>query len=132
MGTNATGQRNQSWVDFAGVMLAIAGFFQIIYGAAVFANSGYIVNKLLYWNMDSWGWAHLIVGVTLLCTSWFVFQGNQVAEVFAIIVAAASLFMNASTVQFAPFWSVVVIVIDILIIYGLVVHGDLRGMKARV
>jgi len=131
IGTNATGQRNQSWVDFAGGMLAIAGFLQIICGAAVFAESGYIVNKLLYRNMGSWDWAHLIVGITLLCTSWLVFQGNQVAEVFAIIVAAASLFIHAPTLEFAPFWSVVIIVIDLLIIYGLVVHGDLRGMKAR-
>ena len=66
MGTNASGQRNQSWVDFAGVMLAIAGFFQMIYGAAVLNDSSYLINKILYGNMESWGWAYLITGLALL------------------------------------------------------------------
>lgn len=131
MGTTATGQRNQSWVDFAGVMLAIAGFFQIIYGAVILNSSQVPVNKLLYWNLESWGWAYLIVGIVLLSTSWFVFQNNPYAEVFAVLAAAASLFVQASTIEFSPIWSLVVIIIDVLIIYGLVVHGDIRSARDR-
>jgi len=131
MGTNAGTERNQSWVDFAGVMLAIAGFFQIIYGAVILNDSQIPVNKLLYWNLESWGWAYLIVGIVLLATSWFVFQNNPYAEVFAVLAAAASLFIQASTIEFSPIWSLIVIIIDVLIIYGLVVHGDIRSINER-
>lgn len=131
MGTNAGSQRNQAWVDFAGIMLAVAGFFQIIYGAVILNDSQIPINKLLYWNLESWGWAYLIVGIALLATSWFVFQGNPYAEVFAILAAVASLFIQASTIEFTPIWSLIVIIIDVFIIYGLVVHGDIRGMNSR-
>lgn len=53
MGTNAGSQRNQAWVDFAGIMLAVASFFQIIYGAVILNDSQIPVNKLLYWNLES-------------------------------------------------------------------------------
>lgn len=131
MGTSAPTQRNQGWVDFAGVMLAVAGFFQIIYGAVILNDSQIPVNKLLYWNLESWGWAYLIVGIVLLATAWFVFQNNPFAEVFAILAAAASLFIQASTIEFSPIWSLIVIIINVLIIYGLVVHGDIRSMGDR-
>lgn len=129
MGTNVMNQRNQSWVDFAGVMLAIAGFFQVIYGAVILNDAQIPVNKLLYWNLESWGWAYLIVGIALLATSWFVFQNNRYAEVFAVLAAAASLFIQASTIEFSPIWSLIVVVINILVIYGLVVHGDIRSVN---
>ena len=131
MGTNASGQRNQSWVDFAGVMLAIAGFFQMIYGAAVLNDSSYLINKILYGNMESWGWAYLITGLALLATSWFVFQRNKYAEVLGVVFAVVSLFINASVISYQPLWSAIVAVIDVLVIYGLVAHGDIRGMGSR-
>ncbi len=131
MGTNTSGQRNQSWVDFAGVMLAIAGFFQMIYGAAALSDSQYLINKILYGNLESWGWAYLITGLALLTTSWFVFQRNKYAEVLGVIFAVVSLFINASVIGYQPVWSVIVVVIDVLIIYGLVAHGDIRNMAER-
>jgi len=127
MGTNAVSERNQSWVDFAAVMLLISGIFNIIYGAAVLGSSDYFVNKILYWNMEGWGWSIMIVGVILVSTAWFIFQNNVYAEVFGVIVAVASAFLHASTLQFSPIWSLIVLIISILIIYGLVVHGDIRG-----
>ena len=127
MGTNAVSERNQSWVDFAGVMLLISGIFNIIYGAATLGSSDYFVNKILYWNMEGWGWSIMIVGVILVSTAWFIFQNNVYAEVFGVIVAVASAFLHASTLQFSPIWSLIVLIISILIIYGLVVHGDIRG-----
>ncbi len=131
MSTNAGSQRNQSWVDFAGVMLAIAGIFQMIFGAAVLNQSQYLINKILYGNMEAWGWAYLIIGLILLGTAWFVFQRNPYAEVFGVVVAAISLAVQASVIAYQPIWSVIVVVVDILIIYGLVAHGDIRGMKSR-
>ena len=91
MGTNAVSERNQSWVDFAGVMLLISGIFNIIYGAATLGSSDYFVNKILYWNMEGWGWSIMIVGVILVSTAWFIFQNNVYAEVFGVIVAVASV-----------------------------------------
>ena len=120
MGTNAVSERNQSWVDFAAVMLLISGIFNIIYGAATLGSSDYL-------NMEGWGWSIMIVGVILVSTAWFIFQNNVYAEVFGVIVAIASAFLHASTLEFAPIWSLIVLIISILIIYGLVVHGDIRG-----
>ncbi len=133
MGTDAPGERRQGWVDFAGFLLAIAGMFQVIYGAVLLDDPAESpVGGILYWNVESWGWGFLLVGVALLATAWFVFQGNPFAEMFAIFAVVVGMFIQASTFRYAPEWSLILIVLGMVVIYGLVVHGDIRATVDRI
>jgi hypothetical protein len=51
------------WLSFAGIMLVMVGFFNVIDGISAIGNSDYVVNKLLFANLDAWGWFFLIWGV---------------------------------------------------------------------
>ena len=50
------------WIGFAGIMLVLVGFFNVIDGIAAISDSKYVVNQLLFSNLDAWGWFFLIWG----------------------------------------------------------------------
>ena len=118
------------WVAFAGTMLILVGFFNIIDGIAAIANSDYLVNQLLFANMDAWGWFFLIFGAVQICAGFAILGGST----WAAIVGIASAFFNAiaqlSWARTYPVWAVCAIVVDALVIYGLVVYGGRRSSES--
>ena len=117
------------WVAFAGTMLILVGFFNIIDGIAAIANSDYLVNQLLFANLDAWGWFFLIWGAVQICAGFAILGGST----WAAIVGIASAFFNAiaqlSWARTYPVWAVLAIVIDGLVIYALVVYGGRRSSE---
>src|SRR5512135_1956785 len=75
-------------IIFASVLLAIAGFFNMIYGIAAIANSHVFVANAHYvfGNLRAWGWVTLILAVLQLLAAVGVFTGNQLARWFAVAV----------------------------------------------
>jgi hypothetical protein len=111
------------WITFAGIMLMLVGFFNIINGIAAIANSNYLANQLLFANLDTWGWFFLIWGIIQLCAGFAIFGGAT----WAVVVGVVSAFFNAiaqlSWIHANPLWALSAMVIDVLIIYALVVYG---------
>lgn len=117
------------WVAFAGTMLILVGFFNIIDGIAAIANSNYLANQLLFANMHAWGWFFLIFGAIQVCAGFAILGGAT----WAAIVGIASAFFNAiaqlSWARTYPVWAIAAIVVDALVIYGLVVYGGRRSSE---
>ena len=117
------------WVAFAGTMLILVGFFNIIDGIAAIANSDYLANQLLFANMHAWGWFFLIFGAIQVCAGFAILGGAT----WAAIVGIASAFFNAiaqlSWARTYPVWAICAIVVDALVIYGLVVYGGRRSSE---
>ena len=65
----------RSWLDFAGVMLILVGAFNIIDGLAAISGSSYVVDKLLFANLDAWGWFFLIWGILQVVAGVAVMRG---------------------------------------------------------
>ena len=55
-------------------------------------------------------------------------RGSTFARVIDVILVAINLIAQFSWTTLYPFWAIIAIIIDILIIYALVVHG--RELKA--
>ena len=63
-------------VTFAATMLVVIGIFQIIAGlAAIFDDQFYVVTQNYAFDLDvsAWGWIHLIIGILLVVTGYFLF-----------------------------------------------------------
>ncbi len=115
------------WVYFAGLLMMISGVFQGIAGlTALLRDDFYVVTErsLLAFNVTTWGWVHMLMGVVLLAAGSAVINGRTWGRVVAIILATLSAMANFLFISAYPVWSIMVVVIDILIIYALVVHGD--------
>jgi hypothetical protein len=115
------------WIGFAGTMLILVGFFNVIDGIAAISNSNYLANQLLFANMDAWGWFFLIWGAIQIVVGFAILGGST----WAAVVGIASAFFNAiaqlSWARTYPVWAITALVVDALVIYALVVYGGRRS-----
>jgi len=116
------------WVTFAGIMVTLAGFFNVINGIAAISDSRYLTKQLLFANLHAWGWFFLIWGIIMICAGIAIFSGAPWAATVGIIAAFFNVIAQLSWVRTNPVWSVAAMVIDVLVIYGLVVYGG-RGKE---
>lgn len=115
------------WVFFAGVILMVIGIFSAVQGlvALIGPNSYYVVTEGSLWLLDvnGWGWWNLIVGLLLVLTAVALFAGQTWARIVAVVLAVLNAIGALLLIPAQPWWSVIVIAIDILVIYALIVHG---------
>ena len=116
------------WITFAGIMVTLAGFFNVINGIAAISDSRYLTRQLLFSNLHAWGWFFLIWGIVMICAGVAIFSGAQWAATVGIIAAFFNVIAQLSWVRTNPVWAVAAMVIDVLVIYGLVVYGG-RGRE---
>jgi hypothetical protein len=107
---------------FAGIMLCIVAVFQIMEGiAAIAVDDVYVrgVNYTYELSVEGWGWLHLIVGLIALATGFGVILGNVWGYVLGIVIACLSALMNFAFIPHYPFWSMIVIAFDALVVWAL-------------
>ena len=116
-----------SWLDLAGVLLLLVGFFNIIDGISAISDASYLSSHVLFSNLHAWGWFFLIFGAVQICAGFAILGGST----WAAIVGIASAFFNAiaqlSWARTYPVWAILAIVVDGLVIYALVVYGGRRN-----
>ncbi len=126
MATNSTPTGWVGWAYFASFMMMILGVFQGIAGlAAIFKDNFFVVtsNHLLVFNFKTWGWINLILGIVIFLAALELMRGAMWARIVAVLLAALSFIANAGFIDAYPFWSLSMMLVDVLIIYALTVHG---------
>jgi hypothetical protein len=116
-------------ITFAATMLVLIGVFQVIAGlVAIFDDDFYVVTQNYTFDLDTsaWGWIHLIVGILLVVVGYFLFAGATWAGVTAIVLAVVSAVANFFFVPYYPFWSILVIALDVWVIWALTRPGVLK------
>ena len=120
------------WVVFAAVFMMVTGAMNAIQGlAALIRDDAYWValgGTVLAFDITTWGWIHLVFGIALIIVGVLLMRGSTFARVLGVILVALNLIAQFSWTTLYPFWAIIAIIIDILIIYALVVHG--RELKA--
>ncbi|TFV99095.1 DUF7144 family membrane protein [Leifsonia flava] len=115
------------WVGFAAIILILSGVFSLIQGFVALIGSNYyyaVENGTLFlFDLTGWGWWNLIIGALLVLTGLALFTGATWARVVAIIVAALSAIGQLLLVPAQPWWALIVIAFDVLVIYAVTAHG---------
>ena len=114
------------WISFAGVIMIIAGSLNLFYGIIAAVNDEWVVltnRGDVYLDVSQWAWVHIILGAVVLLAGIGVFSGNILARTVGVIVASLSLIANFFFIPVYPFWSILVIVLDVLVIWALTAHG---------
>jgi hypothetical protein len=119
------------WAAFAAFMMILIGGFHAIQGfAAILKDDFYAVtpNYVFEFDVTTWGWIHLVVGVIVVIAGFAIFSGAAWARTIGVIMAFLSAIANFAWLPYYPVWSVIVITICVLVIYALIVHGrELRS-----
>jgi hypothetical protein len=115
------------WVTFAGVILIINGVFSGLQGlVALTGPDTYYLSTpgaLFIFDAQGWGWWNVALGALLILTAVGLFSGATWARVVAVIVAGLSAVVQMMLIPAQPWWSLIVIAIDVLIIYAVIAHG---------
>jgi hypothetical protein len=118
------------FILFAAIMMIMVGVFQAFQGlVAIFENEFYVAtrNYLFQFDATTWGWIHLILGLIMAVAGWGLFSGRTWARTVAILLAVLSAIANFAFIPYYPFWSLLIITLDIFVIWAVAVHGgDLR------
>lgn len=111
---------------FAGVTMVLAGSLQALQGIVALANDTfYVVGEeyLFEFDVTSWGWIHLIMGIIVALAGVALFQGAVWARTVAVIVASVSIIANFLWMPYYPIWSLTIIAFGVFVIWAATMHG---------
>jgi hypothetical protein len=115
------------WVIFASFLMFLLGAFQTVQGVVALFDDGFylVTSRDLVVGVDYtvWGAVHLALGVLLMLSGAGVLSGNLAARTVGVILAGLSALANLLFIEAYPFWSIIIITVDVLVIYSLTVHG---------
>lgn len=89
----------------AGCVLLVVGILEFLQGvSAVAADNVFVVgtNYVYKFNLTTWGWIHLIMGLVVAATGIAVFFGKTFARVLAIVVLSLSVIANFLWIPYYP------------------------------
>ena len=87
-------------------------------------------DQIILVDLTAWGWIHLIVGSICLVTGLAVLSGQLWAVILGVLLAMVSATTQILFITVFPLWSLAIIAIDILVLYGLVVYGTEEALAA--
>jgi hypothetical protein len=119
-------------IVFAGVLLLLVGFWNLIYGIAAISSSHVFVANAHYvfGDLRAWGWVILIFAILQLAAGGGVLVGNQLARWFAVAVVGLNAIVQMFAIPAYPFWSLMIIAVDVVALYGLCAYGSRSNVEA--
>ena len=114
------------WTAFAGIIMVMAGGWWMISGlVALFNSEFYVVTQkwILQFDVTTWGWVHLIIGLLVLLAGIGLFSGKVWARVVGVIIAVFMGLASFAWLPYYPVWAILYIAASVAIIWALTVHG---------
>ena len=119
-------------IVFAAALLVTVGIFNLIDGIAAIARSHVFIANAHYvvGDLRAWGWVALILGVLQILASIGVMAGNQAARWFAVAVVGLNAVAQMFFTPAYPFWSLMIIAVDVVALWGLCAYGSRENVTA--
>ncbi|HEY5141932.1 MAG TPA: hypothetical protein VII98_00360, partial [Solirubrobacteraceae bacterium] len=113
--------RVTGWWVFAGILLAIAGVLNIIWGIGAISDAKFFIadQKYIISSLHTWGWVTLIIGVVELIAAFSLFSGGGFGRWIGIFAAALASISALLSIPAYPFWSLCIFALSIIILYEL-------------
>jgi hypothetical protein len=124
------GKATSGWavgfILFAAILMIMVGVFQALQGLiAIFENEFYLATRNYTFQFDAttWGWIHLLLGLLVAFAGYGLLSGRTWARLLAITLAALSTTANFLFIPYYPFWSLLLVTLNILVIWAITAHG---------
>ncbi|WP_369029694.1 MULTISPECIES: DUF7144 family membrane protein [Streptomyces] len=109
---------------FAAVMLFIAGVLDLFRGIMAIAEDDVFVstpNYVFKFDLTSWGWIQLALGVIAMVVSIGLFSAATWARVLGVGIAGLLIIANFLSIPYYPVWSLTLIALYGFVIWALCV-----------
>ena len=114
------------WTTFAALMMVLIGFWQALAGlVALIEDTFYFVGQEYVFQFDvtTWGWIHLILGVVIFLAGLGLFSGAVWARTVGVILALVSAIAAFAWIPYYPIWGILIAAAAIFVIWALTAHG---------
>lgn len=113
---------------FAGVLMLVSGILGILEGIAgiakddVYTRIGDYVYKF---NLTTWGWIHLILGILVAVAGYGILKGAAWAKACGVALASLYVILHFMWLPYQPIWALIAIAIGTFVIWALCTdHSD--------
>jgi hypothetical protein len=118
----------------AAALLLTSGVLTLLTGISAVVNNHLLVvgpDYVYKFNTSGWGWIHIILGILLAVVAFGLFWATTWARVSAIIISAIGIVVMFLWLPYYPVWSIVLIALDILVIWGIATWDTSRSDSNR-
>jgi len=123
-GDRPSARAGHGWIVFAAVMFLFAGATHLLWGISALSKASYFRSEgLLFGELKMWGVFYVVGGALAILAGVMVLRRSAFGAMLGIGLAMLSGLLTLITIGAYPVWSVIALVVDGLIIYGLAVHG---------
>jgi hypothetical protein len=108
--------------QFGGIGLLLSGVLSILQGIAGIARDRLFGTPPHYeyrFDLTSWGWIHLVLGVLLVAGGIALLRGVPWGRTAGLALAAISLISQFMFIPYYPVWCIAVMVLDLLVLWTL-------------
>jgi hypothetical protein len=140
MNTSPTGRPSPSrgpelsaalgWRFFAGIVMLLLGILNLIDGLIGIMDPDLFRDNLsgnptlpVTDRLEVWGWVVLVLGLVMVVLAFPVMGGLRWARLTGIVAAGIDLLLQFAYLAHFPVWSLIMIFLNVLVIYGLAVRG---------
>jgi hypothetical protein len=116
---------------FAAIMMIVGGVLNLLQGITAIAKDDVFVTTPNYaykFDLTSWGWIHLVLGVLITVAGLALFTTGAIwARVVGVALASLLIVANFMYLPYYPVWSVVLVAVNAFVIWALCVarrHSD--------
>lgn len=115
------------WIVLAGALMCLNGAFNIVTGLiAIFSDTTYVkvsgTTSVL--SVTAWGWVHVVWGLVIVFTGLSLLRGRLWGRMVAVVVVGINMVTQLLELPAYPFYSLLIITVDLLILYAVLLHGD--------
>jgi hypothetical protein len=115
-------------ITFAAIMMFVVGGFHILLAMSEFARVAWVPSSLgtvpIIQALVFWGIVDLIIGFIALYAGGSILRGGTFGWIVGYTFATLGIIRWLFYIPVSPVLAVVIIVLDVLIIYGLAKHSD--------
>ena len=114
----------RGWLTFAGVMFLVGAASNAAYGIAALADDGrFQDDQMVVGELALWGGFSLVFALAQLVTGLLLLRGRTSGVVLGAVIALLHGTGTLMVIGAYPLWSVIVLIVNGLILYGLLAYG---------
>jgi hypothetical protein len=107
-------------VSFVGVLFVIVGGFNLLDGLIALVDSNYFSDEgLLFGDLATWGVWFLLIGAAQVVAGWQILSRRELGVYLALGLVGLSMLTQFVFLGAYPAWSIAILVLDLVIVYGL-------------
>ncbi|MEK9519561.1 hypothetical protein ACIOMM_22495 [Streptomyces sp. NPDC087908] len=125
-GPGSPSSASASWASggtlFAGVLMLVTGFMDVFQGIAGIAEDDVytrVGDYVFKFDLTTWGWIHLILGVVLAIAGYGVLKGAEWGRVAGIALASLNILFQFLFLPYQPWWALFSMAISVFVIWAL-------------